>query len=103
AASPFVIKSGDGLGLQLRISDGSTLSILPAIQEPAESEDDGLPEVADWELLSPRGLLRAGPRAEWAFEPSSEVPPGSDMIVKPLRKLKRRKVQPSSGASPGSD
>jgi hypothetical protein len=69
SASPFVVRPADGIGLQLRLSDGSSLSVLPAIPEPDEPEDQGLPELADWELLSPNGLLKAGPGLEWSFEP----------------------------------
>jgi hypothetical protein len=69
AATPFVVKPVNGFGLQLRMSDGSTLLVLPTVQEPDEPEDAGLPKLADWELLSPRGLLRADPGPEWSFEP----------------------------------
>ena len=69
-AAPFVVKPVDRFGLQLRMSDGSTLSVLPTIPEPDEPGDEGLPKLADWELLSPRGLLRAGPGLEWSYEPS---------------------------------
>lgn len=70
SASPFIVKPIDGLGLQLRFSDGSTLSVLPTLPEPDDLGDEGLPELADWELLSPNGLLSAGPGLEWSFEPS---------------------------------
>jgi hypothetical protein len=75
SASPFIVKSIDGLGLQLRFSDGSTLSVLPTLPEPDEPGDEGLPELADWELLSPSGLLSAGPGLEWSFEPSGATSP----------------------------
>lgn len=71
AATPFVVKSVSGFGLELRMSDGSVLLILPTIPGPDEPEDEGLPELADWELLSPRGLLSAGPGLKWSFEPSA--------------------------------
>jgi hypothetical protein len=69
SASPFLVRPAGGIGLQLRLSDGSSLSVLPAIPHPDEADDQGLPEVADWELLSPNGLLKAGPGLEWSFEP----------------------------------
>jgi hypothetical protein len=73
-ASPFVVKSADGLGLQLRMSDGSTLLILPTPPAPDEAEDEGLPDLADWELLTPRGLLSAGPNLGWSFTPAGCEP-----------------------------
>jgi hypothetical protein len=69
-ATPFVVKPAEGFGLELRMSDGSTLLILPTISEPDEPEDEGLPQLADWELLTPRGFLSAGPNLEWSFTPA---------------------------------
>jgi hypothetical protein len=69
SATPFVVKPVDGFGLELRMSDGSTLFVLPTVQEPDEPEDEGLPKLADWNLLSPRGFLEVGPGLEWSFEP----------------------------------
>jgi hypothetical protein len=69
-ATAFSVKPVNGFGLQVRFSDGSTLLILPTIPEPDEPEDEGLPELADWELLGPRGLLNVGPGLKWSFEPS---------------------------------
>ena len=68
-AAPFIVQPVDGFGLQLRLSDGSLLSVLPIIPEPDEPEDEGLPELADWELVTPHGLLSAGPGRKWSFEP----------------------------------
>ncbi len=70
SATPFVVKPLGSFGLQLRLSDGSTIAILPTIQEPNQPEEEGLPELADWDLTSPQGLLNAGPGLEWSFEPS---------------------------------
>jgi hypothetical protein len=69
-ATAFIVKPVNGFGLQIRFSDGSTLLVLPTIPEPDEPEDDGLPELADWELLGPGWLLSAGPGLVWSFEPS---------------------------------
>ena len=74
SASPFVVRPADGIGLSLRLSDGSSLSVLPAIPDADESDDQLLPELADWELLSPIGLLRAGPGLKWSFEPKGSGP-----------------------------
>ena len=73
--TPFVIEPVGAIGLQLRLSDGSTVAILPTIQEPDEPGDEGLPEIADWDLLSPRGLLNVGPGLDWSFEPSRVAAP----------------------------
>lgn len=70
AATPFVVKPVNGFGLQLRLSDGSSLLILPTI---ADAEiDASTPEIAlaDWELTSPQGLLSAGPGPNWSFSPA---------------------------------
>ena len=71
-ATPFVVKPVDGFGLELRISDGSTLIALPTVQQSDGPEDEGLPRLADWELSSPFGLLSAGPGLEWSFKPSED-------------------------------
>jgi hypothetical protein len=73
AATPFVVKPVEGFGLQLRMSDGSTLLILPTSPEPDEPEDEGLPKLADWELSTPRGLLSAGPNLTWFFTPAKDA------------------------------
>lgn len=67
SATPFVVKPVEGFGLELRMSDGSTLLVLPSAQEPDEPEDEGLPQLADWELSTPRGVVSAGPSLEWSF------------------------------------
>jgi hypothetical protein len=69
AATPFVVPPAGGLGLQFRISDGSSLLVLPAIHETEEPEDRGLPKLADWELSSPSGLLSAGPASNGRSNP----------------------------------
>ena len=50
------------------MSDGSSLVVLPTLPESDEAEDEELPQLADWELLTPRGLLSAGPNLEWSFK-----------------------------------
>ena len=74
-AIPFVVKPVEGFGLALRMSDGSTLLILPTVVVSEEPEDEELPELSDWELLSPRGLLSAGPNLEWSFTPTEKPSP----------------------------
>ena len=69
SALPFVVRPAEGIGLQLRLSDGTSLSVLPTIREADEPADANLPELADWELLTPIGLVKAGPGLEWSFEP----------------------------------
>jgi hypothetical protein len=70
SVTPFVVKPANGFGLQLRVSDGSTLLILPATPDVEEPEGEALPALADWELVSPGGLLGAGPGLSWSFQPS---------------------------------
>jgi hypothetical protein len=74
SALPFLVRPADGIGLQLRLSDGTSLSVLPTIPDPDEPDDEGLPELANWELLSPIGLLKAGPGLGWSFEPKGSGP-----------------------------
>ncbi len=69
AATPFVVRPVNGFGLQLRMSDGSGLLVLPTVPEPDGPEDANLPQLADWHLLSPHGLLRADHGPKWSFEP----------------------------------
>lgn len=69
SATPFAVKPANSFGLQIRVSDGSTLYILPSDSEVEEKGDEGLPELADWELSSPNGLLSAGPGLVWSFRP----------------------------------
>jgi hypothetical protein len=72
SVTPFVVKPVNGFGLQIRVSDGSTLLILPAMPDVEEPDDETLPELADWELSSPGGFLSAGPGLVWSFTPSSD-------------------------------
>lgn len=75
AAVPFIVRPAGAFGLQLRLSDGSALLVLPTPQEPVEPGDEALPELADWELLSPRGLLSAGPGLKWSFKQTADTTP----------------------------
>jgi hypothetical protein len=74
SVAPFVVKPANAFGLQLRTSDGSALLILPTVPEE-EPDDETIPEiaVADWELVSPGGILNAGPGLNWSFKPSSAL------------------------------
>ncbi len=76
-AIPFVVRPVNGFALQLRLSDGSSFLVLPTAPDSDDSEEETLPELADWELLSPWGLLKAGPGLKWSFEPASESGPRS--------------------------
>ena len=69
SATPVHVRPVEGYGFHLVMSDGSAIFVFPIVQEPDAPEDGGLPELADWELLSPRGLLRVGPGLQWSFEP----------------------------------
>lgn len=74
-ASAFVVKPANGFGLHLGFSDGSAIHILPAPSDAEGSEDEALPELADWELIAPSGLLSAGPGSIWAFKPRPDAAP----------------------------
>jgi hypothetical protein len=76
SAIPFLVKPAEVFGLELRMSDGSSMLVLPTIQEEDGAEAMELPQLADWELSSPRGILRAGPGVQWSFEPSRNASPG---------------------------
>lgn len=72
-AAAFAVTQPHGFGLQLGLSDGSAVHVLPApdeADEVGEAEDKSLLELADWELLSPSGQLSAGPGTGWTFKPS---------------------------------
>jgi len=69
SATPFVVKPVNSFGLEIRVSDGSAILIFPTLPDIEEPEDEGLPELADWELNSPNGLLNAAPGVVWAFTP----------------------------------
>jgi hypothetical protein len=72
-AEPFSVRPVEGIGLQITMSDGSEIVVLPSGEEP--DEDEGLPELADWDLLSPHGFIQAGPGPRWCFEPHSRSRP----------------------------
>jgi hypothetical protein len=73
SATSFVVKPVNGFGLQMRLSDGSTVLILPTVPEAEEPDEASLPELADWELASPNGLVSAGPGLIWSFKPPSNL------------------------------
>lgn len=50
-----------GVALSVRLTDGTTLTVLPAATDPSET-------LSDWELLTPHGLLRVGPGHRHAVE-----------------------------------
>lgn len=71
-AEAFPIGLTEGLGLRIRFSDGSALVIHPAAvgaddETDGTSDDQELPEIADWELSTPNGHLSAGPGQSWSF------------------------------------
>lgn len=68
----FPAGPAEALGLKLQFSDGSALVIQPTIsvsvdEEPDESDEEELPEIADWELSTPNGHLSAGPGLSWSL------------------------------------
>jgi len=71
SVSPFVVKPMNGFGVQLQFSDGTTFHVLPTLPEVDDPEDEALPQLADWEFISPNGLLNAGPGLNWSFKPTA--------------------------------
>lgn len=67
AAVPFRFRTVPGYGLELALTDGTTLIVFPVAGDPAPD----LPPVADWELTTPRGVVSVGPGAEWKFDPAA--------------------------------
>jgi hypothetical protein len=69
-----------GFGLEIEFSEGSVLKIFPT--DEAESveatEGSGQDAVADWELFSPHGFLRAGPGDTWSYDPKTPPTHQSD-------------------------
>ena len=64
-ASPFAMEPTNAIGLEIELSDGSRFTILPT---PPGDDGDGLPEPADWEILTPTRLLRTGPGPRFSVE-----------------------------------
>src|SRR5206468_1639680 len=67
SAIPFAIQTSHQIGLELRLSDGSKLTVVP---KPATEADDA--RLADWELITPLGTLEVGKTtaARWTFQPA---------------------------------
>jgi len=72
-ATPFVWGRVGGTGIQLVMSDGSTIVAIPESPEAVHESADGFPELASWELLGPYGILKVGPGVKWEFAPVKEV------------------------------
>jgi hypothetical protein len=70
-AIPFTFWSNRSIAVQLGFSDSSSLFVFPTAEEGVEENDEteALPEIADWELILPDGLLNVGPGPVWSFEP----------------------------------
>lgn len=64
-ALPLAAEPLNAIGLRLVLDDGSAFMIFPT---PADQEAPGLPEPADWELLTPTMLLRVGPGPTFEVE-----------------------------------
>jgi hypothetical protein len=68
AATPFVETPGRGIGVIIKFTDDSSLTVVPS-SEPREEEDD----FPDWELFTPHHTyLRVGPGLEWRCLRSNE-------------------------------
>jgi hypothetical protein len=72
AVTPFLFKQSNAIGLRLATADGSTLFVLPNDTERDEVLDETTPQIADWELITPNGLINAGPGPRWSFGQRSD-------------------------------
>jgi len=73
SATPFVVLPIRGFGLDLRLSDGSSLLVLPTPPDPNPPGEEPLAPLADWELLTPRGLISAWPNLKWTYEVETDM------------------------------
>lgn len=74
-AIPYSDDLSGGIGLAFGLSDETKFIVRPALPhlEDANSDDEVLPEIADWELYTPLGrYLRVGPGNKWAYLPSTK-------------------------------
>jgi len=94
---PFIctVKQVDGIGLRLDMTDGSSVLIVPAPDEPLEANSPELPEIADWELETPLGTLRVGPGQQWGWVESNQSP-NRDL---PISSLPSQQLSPEVKAS----
>jgi len=72
AAIPFSVEreAVKGFGLRIDLADGSSAIVLPTPEELDEEPvpvGTTLPEIADWELRTPHGILVVGPGLKWEF------------------------------------
>lgn len=57
-----------GYGLEVVMTDGTMLLVAPT--PPPDENPENLPEIADWEILTPHGFLEVGPGRAWTFSPT---------------------------------
>ena len=63
-AVPLAVEPFNAIGLSLRLDDGSSFTVLPTLP----TDNDSLPEPADWEVLTPTKILRVGPGSMYSIE-----------------------------------
>jgi len=71
---PHADEFSGGIGLALGFSDQTRFIIRPEppYSEDVNSDDEDLPEIADWEMYTPLGrYLTVGPGQKWAYLPST--------------------------------
>jgi hypothetical protein len=74
-ALPYADDLSGGIGLALGFSDQTRFIIRPEPPYSAEatSDNEDLPEIADWEMYTPIGrCLTVGPGQKWAYLPSTK-------------------------------
>jgi hypothetical protein len=87
ATGLFALAKAGGHGLEVRLSDDSRLVVFPTPAEPDQPGDTDLPELADWELLSPGGLLKVGPGHKWEYSPLPRDKSQGGWLPEPLDRL----------------
>jgi hypothetical protein len=70
-----VFLTPEGYGLQIGLSDGSTVGVFPTPDHFEIGPEDDIPiPPPDWELFTPfKRYLRVGPGSEWAYLPTDEA------------------------------
>ena len=74
-ALPYIDDLSGGIGLAFGLSDKTRFFIRPEPPYSGEttSEDEDLPEIADWEMYTPIArYLTVGPGQKWAYLPSTK-------------------------------
>jgi hypothetical protein len=64
------VKQVNGIGFRVDMSDNSSVLVIPTADEPLPENSPDLPELSDWELETPYGMVRVGPGLKWKYLPT---------------------------------